>query len=129
MGARLGEGAACGEPALEIDDVAQGREPAGRLAYLPPRKIAEADLEDVEIERRIEVVAERPFAGKVVDPSGDAPGVVDSVIERPGHAGLVGAGFDLIAGVEIDQRLVEDRLSRAGLGGGRERARRGVAVR
>src|SRR3954452_23882353 len=114
MRARLGEGAACGEPALEIDDVAQSRKPPRRLAYLPSRKIAEADLEDVEIEGRIEVVAERPFAGKIVDPGGDAAGVVDIVIERHGHAGLVGAGFDLIAGVEVDQRLIEDWLGRAG---------------
>src|SRR3954452_6136353 len=124
MRARLGEGAACGEPALEIDDVAQSRKPPRRLAYLPSRKIAEADLEDVEIEGRIEVVAERPFAGEVVDPGDDAASVVNIVIERHREARLIGAGFDLIAGIEIDQRLIEDRIGRAGLGGSRERAGR-----
>jgi hypothetical protein len=31
--------------------------------------------------------------------------------------------------VEIQQRLLEDRIVGAGLGGGRERTRRGVAIR
>ena len=36
---------------------------------------------------------------------------------------------DLIAGIEVEQRLVEDRIGRAGLRRRRERAGRGVAIR
>ena len=74
------------------------------------REIAETDLEDVEIERRIEVVAEGPFAVEVVDPGDDAAVVIDIVVDRHRHARLVGAAADLIAGIEIEQRLVEHRI-------------------
>ena len=92
-------------------------------------QIAEADFEDVEIERRIEVVAERPFAGEIVDPGDDAALVIDVVVERHRHQRLVGAAADLVAGVEVEQRLLEDRIVGAGLGRRRERAGGGVAIR
>ena len=83
------------------DDALHGVEPRRGLQHLPADEVAEADFEDVEIEGRIEVVAERTFAGKTVDPGGDAAFVVDVVVERHRHLGLVGAAADLIAGVEI----------------------------
>ena len=59
----------------------------------------------------------------------DAALVIDVVVERHRHPRLVGAGAHLVARVEIEQRLVEDRIGRAGLGRRRERARGGVAIR
>src|ERR1700687_4911374 len=106
-----------------------GVEPLRRLDDLPSPQIAEADFEDVEIERRIEIVAERPFAGGVVDPGGDAAFVIDVVVERHGDPRLVVAAGALVAGRGTTQRLFEDRVIGAGLGRRRERARRGVAIR
>src|SRR6202012_4179644 len=97
--------------------------------HLPARKIAETDFEHIEIERRVEVVAIGPLAREVVDPGDDAAVVIDVVVERHGDARLVAATADLVAGVEIEQRPVEDRVRGACLRGGRKRAGRGVAIR
>ena len=129
MRARIGERAAFDQPLLEADDPMNGLEPLRRLEDLPSAQVAETDLEDVEIERRIEIVAERPLAGEIVDPGDDAAFVIDVVVERHRHQRLVGAVADLVAGIEVEQRLVEDRIGRAGLRRGRERAGRGVAIR
>src|SRR6266704_599951 len=115
MRARIAERAAGGETLLEADDPLHGGEPLRRLDDLPAAQVSEADLEDIEIERRIEIVAEGTFAGKIVDPGDDAALVIDVVVDRYRHPLFVGAAADLVAGVEIDQRLVEDRIGRAGL--------------
>src|SRR3954471_779643 len=81
MRARLGEGAARGQPLLEADDPPHGVEPLRRLQNLPAAQLAETELEDVEIERRIEVVAERPLAGETVEPGDDAAVVIHVVVE------------------------------------------------
>ena len=91
--ARIGEGAAFRQPALEADDALHRGQPLRRLQHLPAGEVPEADLEDVEIERRVEIVAERALAGEVVDPGGDAALVVDVVVERHGDQRLVGAAL------------------------------------
>ena len=83
---------------------------AGSRATFQRAQIAEADLEHVEIERGIEIVAVGPLAGEVVDPGDDAAVIVDVVVERHGDQRLVGAAADLVAGIEIEQRLIEDRI-------------------
>ena len=123
------EGAAQDQPLLEADDAVNGGEPLRRLDDLPSAQIAEADFEDVEVERRIEIVAERPLAGEVVDPGDDAAVVIDVVVERHRDQRRVGAAADLVAGIEVEQRLGQDRIGRAGLGRRRERTGRGVAIR
>src|SRR6202022_3909237 len=92
MRARIGERAGRGQPFLKADDAMEGSQPRRRLDDLPSAKIAETDFEDVEIERRIEIVAERTFAGWIVDPGDDAAFVIDVVVERHRHKRLVGAG-------------------------------------
>ena len=129
MRARIGEGAGCGKPPLEGNDSAHRLQPLRRLEDLPADEVAETDFEDVEVERRVEVVAERPLALEAVDPGDDAALVIDVVVERHRHPGLVGAEADLVAAVEIEQRLVEHRIVGARLGRGRERAGGGVAIR
>src|SRR6185437_11420624 len=78
---------------------------------------------------RIEVVAVGPLAFEVVDPGDDAAVVIDVVVERHGDARLVAAAADLVSAVEVEQRRVEDRVSRTGLRRGRERAGGGIAIR
>ena len=70
-----------------------------------------------------------PVAVEIVDPGDDAALVVDVVVQRHGDARLVGALAHLIAAVEIQERLVEDRIGRTDLRRRRERACGGVAVR
>src|SRR6185437_1233496 len=86
-------------------------------------------FQDVEVERRIEVVTKGPRAGKVVDPGGNAALEVDVVVDRHRHQRRVGAFAHLVAGIEVEQRLVQHRACRAGLRGRGERARGGVAIR
>ena len=92
MRAWIGERAARRQAFLEADDAAHGLEPLRRLEDLPARKIAETDFENVEIERRIEIVAVRPFAREIVDPGDDAALIIDIVVERHRDLRLVGAG-------------------------------------
>src|SRR5437762_316103 len=80
-----------------------GVEPLRGLEHFPPAQVAEADFEDVEVERRMEIVAERPFAGEVVDPGDDAAFVVDVFVARHRHPRRVVAAADLHAGVESEQ--------------------------
>src|ERR1700730_6657676 len=115
MRPRVGEFAARDQAPLKADDAVNDRKPRRGLDDLPSAEIAEADLEDVEIERRLEIVAERPLAGKIVDPGDDAALVIDVVVERHRHQRLVAAGADLVAGEEIEQRLLEDRGGWGGL--------------
>ena len=124
MRARIGERAAFRQPLLEADDAVNGFEPRRRLEDLPSAQIAEADFENVEIERRIEIVAVGPFAGEIVDPGDDAAFVIDVVVERHRHLRLVGAGADLVAGIEIEQRLVRgsDRVEPAWVAAENEQA-------
>jgi len=68
MRARLRERARRNEAPLEPDDGAQHGEPPRMLGDLPARMVAEADLEHVEIERRVEIVAERPVARGIREP-------------------------------------------------------------
>src|SRR5258706_7215754 len=82
MRARIGEGAAFRELALEADDAMHGFQPLRRLEDLPARELAKADFENVEIEGRIEVVAVGPVAREIVDPGDDAALVVDMVVQR-----------------------------------------------
>ncbi len=129
MRARIGEGAAGGQPFLEADDAMHGGEPRRRLQNLPARQVAKAHLENVEIERRIEIVAVWALAVEIVDPGRNPALIVDIVVERHGHARRVDAGADLVAGVEVQQRLIDDGIRAAGLRRRRDRAGRGVAIR
>ena len=113
MRARIRERAAFHQPPLEADDAMHRLQPLRRLDDLPAREVAKADFENVEIERRIEVVAVGPFAREIVDPGDDAALVIDIVVERHRDARLVGALAHLIAAIEIEQRLIEDRIGRS----------------
>src|SRR5579872_4453193 len=91
---------------LEFHDAAKPIEPLRAFQDLPAREVAKACLENVEIERRVEVVAIGPLAIDVVDPGDDAALIIDAVVDRHGDAWLcdarrVAAVPHLIAGVEI----------------------------
>ncbi|GCC49697.1 hypothetical protein chiPu_0033985, partial [Chiloscyllium punctatum] len=58
--ARIPERAAFDQPLLEGDDAMHRLQPLRRLDDLPTGKVAERDLEDVEVQRRVEVVAIGP---------------------------------------------------------------------
>src|SRR4029077_15505205 len=82
MRARIGEGAAFGELPLEADDAVNGLQPRRRLQNLPALQVAEGHFENVEIERRVEVVAIGPLALEIVDPGRNAALEIDIVVER-----------------------------------------------
>src|SRR5262249_41376278 len=115
MRARVGEGAALGKAPLERDDAANRLEALWRLQHLPAGQVAEADLENVEVEGWIEIVAIGPFAPEIVDPGRNAALEIDVVVERYRHLALVVAAMHLVGGIEVEQRLVEYVLGRAGL--------------
>ena len=129
MRAGIGEGAALGQPPLEIDDLANRRQPLRRLDDFPALAVAKAELQHVEVQCRVEVVAVGPVAVDVLDPGHDAAVEVDVVVDRHRQHFAIVALADLVAGVEVDHGLVEDRVLRSELRRGRERAGRGVAVR
>ena len=75
---------------------------------LPALAIAKAQLQHVEVQRRIKVVAVGPVAGLVLDPCHDATIEFDVVVDRNCQHFNVVALADLVAGVEVDQGLFED---------------------
>ena len=75
------------------DDAAQQIEPLRRLQDFPARKIAEAHFEDVEIERRIEIVAVGAIAVDVVDPGDDAAVIIDVIVDRTVTFGALAPAF------------------------------------
>src|SRR5258708_33898911 len=97
MRARIGERTAFDQAFLEADDAMNGFQSLWRLDDLPALEVAEADFEDIEIERGIEVVAVGTVAGEIVDPGDDAAFILDIVVQRHRHARLVGAAADLIS--------------------------------
>src|SRR5260221_5933375 len=115
MGAWIGERAAGDKALLKTDDAVKRIEPLLRLDDLPSRDIAKTDFKNIEIEGGIEIIAERTFAGEIIDPGDDAAFVIDIVVQRHRDLGLVGAAADLVAGVQIQQRLLQDRAIRASL--------------
>ena len=82
MRARVGEGAGLGQPPLEMDDLADRRQPLRRLDDFPALAIAEAELQHVEVQRGVEVVAVGPVAVDVLDPGHDAAVELDVVVDR-----------------------------------------------
>src|SRR5581483_9904821 len=84
--ARLDEGAARGKPLLEIDDAAEPGEPLRAFEDLPARQVAKACLENVEIERRVQVVAVGPRTIDVVDPGDDTALIIDIVVDGHGDS-------------------------------------------
>ena len=103
--ARVGERAALDQPPLEIDDLAHRRQPLRRLDDLPALAIAKAQLQHVEVQGRIEVVAVGPVAGLAFSIQVTMP-PSNSMLSLIGTVSIcaIVAVADLVAGVEVDQR-------------------------
>ena len=93
MRAGIGEGAGLGQPPLEIDDFANRRQPLRRLDDFPALAVAKAELQHVEVQCRVEVVAVGPVAVDVLDPGDDAAVELDVVVDRHRqHFAIAAAG-------------------------------------
>src|SRR6202007_1246269 len=91
-----------GAPPLKADNAMHRLQPLPRLQNLPTRNIAERDLENVEIERGIEVVAKGTLASEIVDPGRDPTLEIDGMVQRHSDAPLIVAGAQLIADIEVE---------------------------
>ena len=128
--ARVGERAGLGQPPLEIDDLADRRQPLRRLDDASSARScgsrAPARRGSASGRGRCRRAGRRPtFSIQVTMPPSNS---MLSLIGTVSISRLLPLA-DLVAGVEVDQRLVEDRVLRAELRRRRERAGGGVAVR
>src|SRR5690349_17857845 len=115
VGAWIDERAAHDESPLEFDDAVDGLKSPRLLQDLPLFEMPEAHLQHIQIEGRVEVVAIGTLTRETVDPGDDPAIVIEMVVQRHGYARLVLPGADLVAAVEINQRLIQHRLGAAGL--------------
>ena len=129
VGARIGEGAGVDQSALKPNNLSQRSLPVRILADAPAFVVEEADLKNVKVERRVQIVAAGAITGEVFDPGHYAAGQVEVVVDGDGRRVASVLMCDLVFGIEIGKRLVKQEMGRVKLSGGREAAGRRVAIR